>query len=87
MGFELRFVFDLCGSGGSFVGGLRRMDSGGLSFRFLGWTMVPVEFSSRIKLARALGHVPPFFGSLCSLFFLLERFKTLLVSFTGNKQI
>lgn len=68
------------------MGGLRSIDSGGRSFLDLGWTMVPVEFSSSMKLARAFGHVPPFFASLCeSLFFLLERFSTLLVSFTEKK--
>lgn len=82
IGFELRLVLDLCGSGGSFVGGLSSIDNGGLSFRFLGCTIVPVELSSSMKLARAFGHVPPFLGSLCSLFFRRERFSTLLVSLT-----
>lgn len=88
IGFEFRLVLDLCGSGGSLVGGLSRMDSGGRSFLERGWTIVPVEFSSRIKLALALGHVPPFLASLWdSLFFLLERFSTLLVSLTENQLI
>lgn len=83
MGFEFLFMFDLCGSGGSFVGGLSSIDSGGLSFLDRGWTIVPVEFSSRMKFARALGHVPPFLASCCaSLFFLRDRFSTLLVSLT-----
>lgn len=85
IGFEFRLVLDLCGSGGSFVGGLSKMDSGGLSFLDRDCTMVPVEFSSRMKLALAFGQVPPFLVSLCdSLFFRRERFRTLLVSLTEN---
>lgn len=88
MGFEFLLVLDRCGSGGSLVGGLSRMESGGLSFLERGCTMVPVEFSSRMKLALALGHVPPFLESLCdSLFFLRERFSTLLVSLTVKTKI
>lgn len=65
------------------MGGLSKMERGGLSFLDLGCTIVPVEFSSRIKLALAFGHVPPFLESFCdSLFFLRERFRTLLVSLT-----
>lgn len=88
MGFEFRFVLDRCGSGCSFVGGLSRMDNGGLSFLDRGWTMVPVGFSSSIKFARALGHVPPFLASFCaSLFFRRDRFRTLPVSFTEWRNV
>lgn len=84
IGFEFLLILDRCGSGGSFVGGLSRMDRGGLSFLDLGCTMVPVEFSSRMKFALALGQVPPFFESFCSLFFLRDLFRTLLVSLTAK---
>lgn len=78
-------MLDRWGSGCSLVGGLRRMESAGRSFLERGWTIVPVGFSSSIKLARALGQVPPFFESLCaSLFFRRERFRTLPVSLTAE---
>lgn len=83
IGFEFLLVLDRCGSGGNLVGGLSRMERGGLSFLERGCTMVPVALSSRIKLARAFGQVPPFLASFCdSLFFLRDRFSTLLVSLT-----